>query len=72
MNSFHHQAIKELAPSLKIMARADDGIIEAVYLDKGRYLRAYQWHPERLFDENNKKIFEDFVNASRGEKYESK
>ena len=64
-NSFHHQAIKELAPSLSVMATADDGIIEAVYSTSASYLRAYQWHPERLCDENNKKIFEDFINKAR-------
>lgn len=64
-NSFHHQAIKSLAPTLLSMASADDGIVEAVWCDSVRYLRAYQWHPERLFDENNKKIFADFVNEAR-------
>ena len=51
-NSFHHQAVKKLADGCKIMATADDGIIEAIYLDGERYLRAYQWHPERLCDTN--------------------
>ena len=64
-NSFHHQAIKGLAPTLLSMASADDGVVEAVWCDSVRYLRAYQWHPERLFDENNKKIFADFVNEAR-------
>ena len=66
-NSFHHQAIKRLGAGLRVMARADDGMIEAVYLDGESYLRGYQWHPERLYqrDENNKKIFEDFISAAR-------
>ncbi|MBQ3003645.1 MAG: gamma-glutamyl-gamma-aminobutyrate hydrolase family protein [Clostridia bacterium] len=66
-NSFHHQAIKTLANGLKVMATADDGIIEAVWAPDHRYLRAYQWHPERLFeiDESNRKIFKDFIGACR-------
>lgn len=64
-NSFHHQAVKKLADGCKIMATADDGIIEAIYLDGERYLRAYQWHPERLCDinEDNHRIFDDFIKA---------
>lgn len=69
-NSFHHQAIKDLAEELEIMAYADDGIIEAVHLPTKAYVRGYQWHPERLFDteENNRKIFLDFINACIKEK----
>lgn len=64
-NSFHHQAIKTLGKGIEIMAMAEDGIIEAVYLKGERYLRAYQWHPERLFeaDTHNRMIFEDFIRA---------
>ena len=66
-NSFHHQAIKTLGTGLEIMATADDGIVEAVYLPQVRYLRAYQWHPERLYenDRYNRLIFEDFIKACR-------
>ena len=62
-NSFHHQAIKTLGKELFVMATAPDGIIEAAYLDGAQYLRAYQWHPERLVDtdEKNKEIFVDFI-----------
>lgn len=64
-NSFHHQAIKTLGEGLKVMALADDDIIEAIYLTGERYLRAYQWHPERLCetDAHNRLIFDDFIKA---------
>ena len=66
-NSFHHQAIKKLGEGLEVMAKADDGIIEAVYYNGDRYLRAYQWHPERLFDKDryNRSVFEDFINECK-------
>ena len=62
-NSFHHQAIKMLGDGLKVMAKANDGVVEAVWYEGDRYLRAYQWHPERLYmaDDFNKRIFDDFV-----------
>ena len=64
-NSFHHQAIKKLGDGLEIMATADDGIIEAVCFVGERYIRAYQWHPERLYvtDSLNRRLFCDFIEA---------
>ena len=66
-NSFHHQAIKALGDGLEVMARAEDGIIEAVWSTKLRYLRAYQWHPERLYDRDadNASVFADFISVSK-------
>ena len=64
-NSFHHQAVKVLGKGLRVMATAEDGIIEAFYLDSERYLRAYQWHPERIsaVDKGNRLVFSDFIAA---------
>ena len=66
-NSFHHQAIKHLGKGLAVMAVAEDGIIEAVYATGASYLRAYQWHPERLYDTHwqHRLVFDDFINACR-------
>ncbi len=47
VNSHHHQAVAELAPCLRAVAHADDGIVEA-YDFPGRPLLGVQWHPERL------------------------
>jgi putative glutamine amidotransferase len=44
--SIHHQAIKRLAHGLKVEARADDGVIEAVRGTGAGYVCAVQWHPE--------------------------
>ncbi len=48
VNSRHHQAVKHLAPSLRAVAWAEDGVIEGVELmDSGApWLLAVQWHPE--------------------------
>ena len=47
-NSFHHQAIKDLAPGLVVTARADDGVIEGVEGSNDDWLLAVQWHPEEF------------------------
>lgn len=49
VNSCHHQGVKSLAPGLRAMARAEDGLIEAVYHPEQPFLWAVQWHPE-FFD----------------------
>jgi putative glutamine amidotransferase len=59
-HSVHHQAIKDLGAGLRVVASADDGVIEAVELDTPGWMVAVQWHPEdtaaddpvqqRLFD----------------------
>lgn len=66
-NSFHHQAVKALAPSLTVMAEAEDGVVEAAYYEGDWWLRAYQWHPERLsdIDQSNAAIFTEFINACK-------
>ena len=40
---------------------------EAVYDIDAQYLRAYQWHPERLVETHpqHRAIFEDFIRACR-------
>lgn len=68
VNSCHHQAVRELAPALKVMAKAEDGIIEAVYHPGKRFLWAVQWHPEFSWknDPLSKTIFRAFVEAAGG------
>ena len=66
-NSFHHQAVKESAPNVRISALADDMTVEAIEDTEHPFLVGVQWHPE-LFcrnDENARKLFEAFICAAR-------
>ena len=47
VNSAHHQAVDTLGTGLKVLARADDGTVEAVG-HRTLPVFAVQWHPERL------------------------
>jgi len=46
VNSFHHQAIKDAAPGFITVARAEDGVIEAIESTEGKAVIGVQWHPE--------------------------
>ncbi|PID65624.1 MAG: gamma-glutamyl-gamma-aminobutyrate hydrolase [Gammaproteobacteria bacterium] len=46
VNSLHKQAIKDLAPVLRIEATAPDGLIEAVSHPAHDFVVGVQWHPE--------------------------
>ena len=67
VNSFHHQAVKRIAPALSPMATAPDGVTEAYYMPGERYIVGLQWHPERMYfeDEKTKLIIKEFIDAAR-------
>ncbi|MDE3128378.1 MAG: gamma-glutamyl-gamma-aminobutyrate hydrolase family protein [Gemmatimonadota bacterium] len=49
VNSLHHQSLDRIAGGLRLAARADDGIVEAVeWGDDAWWLIGVQWHPEEL------------------------
>jgi putative glutamine amidotransferase len=50
VNSFHHQAIKRLAPGFIASAHAEDGVIEAIESPGRRFVIGVQWHPEWMYD----------------------
>ena len=65
-NSLHHQAIRQPAPALDVVAHAEDGVIEAVELPEKRFAIGVQWHPECLPEEPAmQRLFKAFVIASK-------
>jgi putative glutamine amidotransferase len=68
VNSYHHQAIKELASGLVAVAHAPDGVIEAVEsgdLSK-RWMIGVQWHAEAMRDAGpeHRSLFKAHVRAA--------
>ena len=66
VNSFHHQAVADLAPGALITATASDGVIEAIEtpLDNPWWALGIQWHPEDLTggpEPWDRKLFEAFA-----------
>ncbi len=70
VNTYHHQAVKDLAPCFTPMAVSEDGLVEAFYMPGKRYVWAVQWHPEFMSkdDEAASKLFASFVNACGAER----
>ena len=68
-SSGHHQAIKSLGASLRTVAAAEDGIIEAVEMARHPWLVAVQWHPEVTADEDaSQQALFDALVAKAGER----
>lgn len=67
VNSFHHQAIKEVAPEFISVAEATDGINEGIaHVEKQIY--GVQWHPEAMAaadDDNMLRLFHYFIDKAR-------
>jgi putative glutamine amidotransferase len=68
VNSSHHQSIREPGRHLRIVARATDGIVEAVeWAGDGKWVLGVQWHPERMVevDPLARALFGQLVAAAR-------
>ncbi|CAN5755208.1 gamma-glutamyl-gamma-aminobutyrate hydrolase family protein [soil metagenome] len=66
-NSWHHQAIRQTAKSLKVVAYAPDGTIEAVEKLDHRWLIGVQWHPEAtaMHDPVQQRLFDALIAAAK-------
>ncbi|HEX2927204.1 MAG TPA: gamma-glutamyl-gamma-aminobutyrate hydrolase family protein [Ruminiclostridium sp.] len=65
VNSFHHQAVSEIAPGFTVNACSQDGIIEAISNESKKFVLSVQWHPENLWRKNriHLKLFERLVSV---------
>jgi microsomal dipeptidase-like Zn-dependent dipeptidase/gamma-glutamyl-gamma-aminobutyrate hydrolase PuuD len=48
VNTFHHQAVKDVAPGFRAVACSADSIVEAIEAWPERPVLGVQWHPEAL------------------------
>lgn len=68
VNSSHHQVVDNPGDGLRVVARAGDGVVEAVEggLAPSHYVIAVQWHPERTVDvdEPSRRLFRAFIAAA--------
>jgi putative glutamine amidotransferase len=67
-NTLHHQALKDVAPNLRVAGTAEDGVIEAVEGTGKHFVVAVQCHPEHLWAATEprwKAVFDGFVAECR-------
>jgi putative glutamine amidotransferase len=65
VNSRHHQAIKDVAPGLRVTATAPDGIVEAVERPGASFCLGVQWHPENFLEHGEfAALFRAFIDAA--------
>lgn len=66
VNSFHHQAVRELAEGFAVSAvSVPDDVIEAIELPGERFVVGVQWHPEELTARQEARaLFKAFVAAA--------
>jgi len=65
VNSLHHQACRVVAPGVRAVAWAPDGIVEALEVEGHPFAVAVQWHPEALLQRaESRALFAALVEAS--------
>lgn len=67
VNSSHEQAIDRPGDGAEVVARAEDGTIEAIRVAGPSFALGLQWHPEWRFEQNpdSRAIFAAFGSACR-------
>lgn len=66
VNSRHHQAVADVAPSFVVSAVSTDGIIEAIERPQSTFCVGVQWHPENFWRTGEfDGLFAAFVAAAR-------
>jgi putative glutamine amidotransferase len=68
VNSFHHQAVRDLGSGLIVTATAPDGTIEAFEAPDRSFLVGVQWHAECLIDRKEQADLFDALMAAATER----
>ena len=63
VNSFHHQAVDDAGKRFRVVARSEDGIVEAMESTEYKSILGVQWHPECL--EEGLPIFQWLIGEAR-------
>jgi putative glutamine amidotransferase len=69
VNSFHHQAVRDVPQGFIVSARSIDGVVEGIEAPDQRFAVGVQCHPEHIWHTTApefKRLFESFVRAAAG------
>jgi len=66
VNSYHHQAVRQVAADFGQSAVSADGVVEAIEMAGRHFVLGLQWHPEMLADDPvSLQLFQAFTDACR-------
>jgi len=68
VNSLHQQAVRQVGPSHRAVAKSPDGVIEAIEsrMDStSSWELGVQWHPEKMRNDSSDRLFRAFIDACR-------
>jgi putative glutamine amidotransferase len=66
VNALHHQSIDRLGRELKIVARDEHQIVQAIERPTNPFVVGVQWHPEfMIFDSGQQRLFRALAAAAR-------
>ena len=67
VNTWHHQAVRRVAPGFAVSATAEDGVIEAIEKPGAAFVLGLQFHPESMAKGGSPEatlLFEAFVKSA--------
>jgi putative glutamine amidotransferase len=66
VNSFHHQAVRDLGRGLRLAARGRDGVVEGIESPDHRFVVGVQWHPEAMWNRepDHQEVFRGLIAAA--------
>ncbi|MFD1343353.1 gamma-glutamyl-gamma-aminobutyrate hydrolase family protein [Litorisediminicola beolgyonensis] len=66
VNALHHQAVNDLGRGLRVAARDQGGMVQAIERVRDPFALGVQWHPEHLFYRRpHRRLFRALVEAAR-------
>ncbi|MCA1904571.1 MAG: gamma-glutamyl-gamma-aminobutyrate hydrolase family protein [Cyanobacteria bacterium KgW148] len=67
ITSWHHQALGNAPPNWRVVARSEDGVVEAIEHESHPWAVAVQWHPEMMAgeDDTQMSLFRELIKASQ-------
>jgi putative glutamine amidotransferase len=69
VNALHHQSVARLGSGLRVAARDEHGIVQAIESRSEPFLLGVQWHPEfMVFDSGQQKLYRALVASARERK----
>jgi putative glutamine amidotransferase len=61
VNTIHHQCVTRVGEGFKVIGWSNDGLIEAVESQSEWFAFGMQWHPEKMGDAEEQKVFAFFI-----------